>query len=225
LFTKDISAVKFKEIMRATSYLLPPNQRTVARFMNLSVIIDWAKKILRAFPQLTSEEQQIFGFLHKHTSIIMELGILFERINHISKRLKTEGLSQKTIKTSIAELQPLFFCGSLRIQKFATECLQYLKDEGEKLGKAKAVWHASSDVIESIFGSYKNRKSPNSLNGVTRHVMILPLLTAINTETGKSNICFKSVLESVFLRDLNQWSADNLTENLTVKRRKTLNVA
>ncbi|MDR3327881.1 MAG: hypothetical protein LBT04_07165 [Prevotellaceae bacterium] len=104
------------------------------------------------------------------------------------------------------ELQPLLFCGSSRIQKFATECLQYLKDEGEKLGNVKAVLHASSYVIESIFGSYKNRKLPNSLNGVTRHIMILPLLTAINTETGKSNICFKSVLESVFLRDLNQWS-------------------
>jgi hypothetical protein len=50
--------------------------------------------------------------------------------------------------------------------------------------------------------------------------MILPLLTKADTETGNSNIRFKSALESVFLKDLKQWKEDNLTENLIVKRRK-----
>ncbi|MDR3266689.1 MAG: hypothetical protein LBT24_03865, partial [Tannerella sp.] len=224
-FIKDVSAVKFKEIMRFASYLLPPKQRTIARFMNLSGIIEWAKKVLRVFPILTEGEQQIFGFLHKHTPLITELGALFDQINHISKRLKTEGLSKETVSTSIADLQSLLLCGNPRIQMVAKESIQYLQEEGDKLTDEKTIWHVSSDVIESVFGNYKIRKSPNSLNGVTRYVMILPLLTAINTKTGTSNICFKSALESVFLKDLKQWSDDNLTENMTVKRRKTLNVA
>jgi transposase-like protein len=222
-FIKDVSAIKYKEILRPTSYLLPPNQRTIARFMNLSTTIDWAEKILHAFPKLTGEEQEVFGFLHKHTSIITELGELFETINLLSKRLKTEGLSKETIKTSMAELQSLLYSKSSRVWKVAKDILQYLKEEGEKLKDKKTIWHASSDVIESLFGNYKSRKSPNSLNGVTRYVMILPLLTAINTETGTSNLCFKDALESVFLRDLEQWSDDNLTENLTVKRNEILN--
>jgi hypothetical protein len=69
----------------------------------------------------------------------------------------------------------------------------------------------------SCFGRQSMHKLSNEVTG---YVMILPLLTKVDTETGNSNICFKSALESVFLKDLKQWKEDNLTENLTVKRRK-----
>jgi len=224
-FVKAVSAVKFKEIMRPASYLLPPKQRTIARFMNLSATIHWAKKVLRAFPTLTSEERHVFGFLRKHISIIMELSEIFERIDVISTRLKNEGISQKTIQTSLTQLQSLTISTSSRVVMVAKASMQYLRQEMEKLSDAKTTWHASSDVIESLFGNYKNRKSPNPLNGVTRYVMLLPLLTKINMQTSISTICFKDALESVFLKDLKQWSNDNLTENLTTKRRKVLNAA
>jgi hypothetical protein len=76
-----------------------------------------------------------------------------------------------------------------------------------------------------MFGYYKSRKSPNLLNGVTTQVLILPVLTRIDSQTGKSTICFKSTLEHVLLHDLHDWKVNNLTEDLTVKRRKTLNRA
>jgi hypothetical protein len=76
-----------------------------------------------------------------------------------------------------------------------------------------------------MFGYYKSRKSPNLLNGVTTRVCILPVLTKMDSRTGRSTICFKSALEHVFLRDLHDWKVNNLTENLTVKRKKTLNSA
>jgi hypothetical protein len=54
----------------------------------------------------------------------------------------------------------------------------------------KAVWHISSDMIESLLGSYKSRNSPNPLNGVTEQVLILPLMTKINAKTGITTINF-----------------------------------
>jgi hypothetical protein len=38
----------------------------------------------------------------------------------------------------------------------------------------------------------------------------------------RSEINFKEMLESVFMKDLKTWSDDNLTENLAVKRKKKL---
>jgi hypothetical protein len=224
-FTKDIAGVKFREVMRPTSYLLPPKQRTVARFMNLSTSIDWAKKVLKSRHRFTNEEASVFGFLDRHIPIITELDELFERINPILQRLKNKGMSLKTIEVSVKELKLLTVSLSPRVVLVGKACIKYLEEEGNKLTGKKTVWNASSDVIESLFGNYKSRKSPNPLNGVTGYVMILPLLTRIDTETGKSSICFKSALETVFLKDLKQWKEDNLTENLTVKRRKLLNVA
>jgi ABC-type methionine transport system ATPase subunit len=39
-------------------------------------------------------------------------------------------------------------------------CMGYFIEEQGKLGNEKTVWHISADSIESLFGSYKSRKSP-----------------------------------------------------------------
>jgi hypothetical protein len=38
----------------------------------------------------------------------------------------------------------------------------------------------------------------------------------------RSEINFKEMLESVFMKDLKTWNDDNLTENLAIKRKKKL---
>jgi hypothetical protein len=86
----------------------------------------------------------------------------------------------------------------------------------------KTVWHASSDIIESIFGFYKFRKSKNQLNGITPYVLVLPLLTKMGEGYKPSPVDFKSSLENVFMKDLETWKNDNLTENLAVKRARKL---
>jgi transposase-like protein len=222
LFIKEIGEVKFREIMRPDAYLLPPKQRTIARFMNLSSSIDWARKMLSAFSRLTSEEQETFKFLFNHVPIITELHILFEAINSISKILKTNGLSHENIKICLEKMEPLLFCPHKRVAAVAQNCINYLNAEKGKLPDEHTVWSISSDGIESLFGYSKSRKSPNSLNGVTRQVLLLPLRTKVDAKTGTSNICFKSALETIFLKDLNTWQKKYLTENLTVKRSKLL---
>jgi hypothetical protein len=98
--------------------------------------------------------------------------------------------------------------------------MAYLREEAGKLNSEKDVWHISSDIPESIFGVYKARKSPNALNGVTSSVLMLPLLTGVNPESGSVRVDFKRAPESVFLRDIDWWTEDKLPENLMVKRRK-----
>jgi hypothetical protein len=224
-FITDIGDVKFRKIMCAEAYLLPPKQRTIARFMNLSASVEWARKMLAAFSKLTSGEQETFQFLFNHISIIIELHILFEAINSISKVLKKKGISYENIKICLAAMEPLLSCPHKRVAAVAQNCIDYLNEEKGKLPDETTVWSISSDGIESLFGYSKSRKSPNSLNGVTRRVLLLPLRTKVDAKTGMSNICFKTALENVSLTDLDKWQQKHLTENLTVKRRKTLMAA
>ena len=46
-FMQEVTQIKFREIMRPGAYLLPPGQRTVARFMNLSETVSWASRMLK----------------------------------------------------------------------------------------------------------------------------------------------------------------------------------
>jgi hypothetical protein len=47
-------------------------------------------------------------------------------------------------------------------------------------------------------------------------------LTKIEEGSSPSKIDFKASLESVFMKDLDTWKKNNLTENLAVKRRNKL---
>jgi hypothetical protein len=90
------------------------------------------------------------------------------------------------------------------------------------MGRDLQIYNASSDMIESVFGSYKFRKSPNTLHGVTPYVLILPLLTRMNVKGNGLETNVKANLENVYMRDLHQWTKEHLIENQTIKRRKKL---
>lgn len=49
-FNTDMAQCRYKEVMKPTAYLLPPKQRGIARFMNLSVVVKWAEKMLDIHP-------------------------------------------------------------------------------------------------------------------------------------------------------------------------------
>jgi hypothetical protein len=211
--------------MRPVAYLLPPGQRTVARFMNPAPCLRRAEKMLRLLDTLPREEQQIFKFLKNHNRLIRELNTVLSVFSRISGLMKEKGLSRENVGRSIRILMPLAGSPFPRVSRAVRECMDYLREEAGKPGTEKDVWHISSDIPESISGVYKARKSPGAPNGVTPSVLMLPLLTEVNPESGCVRVDFKRALESVFLRDIDRWAKDKLPENLTVKRRKKLNAA
>jgi hypothetical protein len=224
-YTKAIAKAKNRENMRPVSYLLPPKQRVLARFMNITPCIVWAKQILSSYNRLTQEEQTVFAFIKDHTLIIEELHEVTQAVTTISSYLKSKGASRTTIKEC---LRIISFMGNSKyngVVELSLTFKQYLIELGQKLPGQNHTWHVSSDIIESCFGKYKGRKSCNPLDGVTRQVLILPILTKLNTNTNKIGIDFKQALEMNSLSDLKHWSSHNLTENLTVKRRHVLNAA
>ncbi len=224
-YTKAIAKVKNRESMRPVSYLLPPKQRVLARFMNITPCIIWAKQILSSYNALTEEEQSVFAFIKDHTLIIEELHEVTQAVTTISSYLKSKGASSISIKECLRIISFMSNSKYPGVVELSFTFKQYLADLKKKLPNQDQTWHVSSDIIESCFGKYKGRKSCNPLDGVTRQVLILPILTKLNTNSKKINVDFKQALEMNFLSDLKHWSSHNLTENLTVKRRRVLNVA
>jgi hypothetical protein len=218
-FIKSLSSVKVREVMRPTSYLLPPVQRSIARFMNLSDIIKWSKQIIKIFPQLNETEKQVFNFVKINRNMINELNIVFRTVNNILTILKIKGLSKNTISACTAMLQTDMNVKDKGAVKVREAIKKYLEEGELKLKDDKSCWNASSDIIESMFGTYKFRRSKNRLNGITAYVLLLPLLTRIGGLHERPNIDFKDALESVFMKDLKTWTKNNLTENLAVKRK------
>lgn len=224
-YTKAIAGVRFRENMKSTGYLLPPKQRVIARFMNIAPIVQWSKQILKCFGKLSENEQRVFSFIKEHQQIIEELNEIILACGDISACLKNNGLSYKTVKACQETVKFMQASGIHGVVDISRCFEQYLMELKNKLPDKDATWHVSSDIIESCFGSYKSRKSCNHLDGVTRHVLILPILTKLDIKTRKVNINFKNALEQNLLSDLSRWSVDNLSDSMTVKRRKILKAA
>ena len=222
LYSKQLAEVKIREVMRPSSYLLPPRQRTMARFMNLSPVLKWSRQIDKNFSELSDEEAENFKFVKQHILLIEELEQIFNCVNSILKQAKNNGFSKKNINKYINEIQNNLTHNGTRVKQVKRFLCNYLKEEKEKIPTIKNTWHCSSDIIESLFGAYKFRKSPNLLNGITPYVLVIPLMAAVGHEPKSSNLDFKGNLESVFMQDLFVWKENKLTENLTIKRRKKL---
>ena len=79
--------------------------------------------------------------------------------------------------------------------------LEYFKREEAPLTVSI---NLSSDIIESTFGIYKSKKSPNKLYGVT------------------SFVHFKERIVNVKLKDISAWSTEHLPKNWVTERTKTL---
>jgi transposase-like protein len=224
-YMKELAQVKFKHVMNPVAYLLPPKQRSIARFLNLSQIVEWSDKILKNYNKLTSEEKTVFSFIPHYQSFIDELRSVLFCINSIEYEIKHNGLSLKSVKKCIEFIKQNLCSSNKRVIKISKQIGDYLSDEVRKLPFSKTCWHASSDVIESLFGVYKCRKSPNPLHGITPFVLFLPLHTRIGTKNGVVSFDFKSSLESVFMSDIDDWKNNKLLENQVCKRIKTLKAA
>ena len=221
-YMKELSQVKFKQVMNPVAYLLPPKQRTIARFINLSQVVEWSNKILMNYYNLTEQERKIFSFILRYASFIDELQNVLSCINSIEHEVKQKGLSINSLTNCMGYIKQSLFTGNERMIKIGEQIVQYLREETKKIPENNTCWNASSDVLESFFGVFKARKSPNLLHGVTPFVLFLPVYARLSK---KSNFDFKKSLESVFMSDIETWKKEKLFENQVYKRTKKLKIA
>jgi hypothetical protein len=224
-YMKELSGVKFREVMKPVAYLLPPKQRCIARFLNLSGVVDWSVKILTNHDRLTASQREIFSFIPRYASLIDELQEVLSCVHFIEREVKQNGLSVKSFNNCMERVKRGLSRGNARMVKMAGQVVDHLNNEVKKLPSPRTRWNASSDIIESIFGVYKHRKARNPLHGVTPFVLLLPLHARIGTKNRMIPFDFKHSLESVFMSDINDWRKNNLPENLVCKRTKTLKIA
>lgn len=99
----------------------------------------------------------------------------------------------------------------------------------EYLDKQKAVLtdytqnhNISSDIIESNFGIFKAKKSPNKLFGITSFVLFLPLYSKFMIENTAKTFNFKEWLVNIKLKDIDAYASKHMSVNWVKERTKIL---
>jgi hypothetical protein len=185
--------------------------------MNLGDTVKWSRKILAVLPKLTQEEQQTFGYLKDYDSLIRELSAVFEMVHQMLKIIKNEGISYGNIEKCLIIIQNK---GSKIPDALIIKIKNYFNNEKEKLPDETTIWHASSDVIESLFGKFKERAATNKLNGVTPLILSLGLYGQFQEPNDQTKDKVRNALQDVSMTDLKEWKQSYLIENQVVRRRK-----
>jgi len=206
-------------------YLMPPKRRAIARYMNLFTRIDWAHKMLQNDYKLTTVEKYYYGFVRRFASLVEELHDVMELYRHMEKLCKEKGLSHETAAECRKCITRTLLQGSDRMRRLGELLIEYITQEESLLETATSTHNISSDIIESVFGYYKDRMCSNKDNGFTSFVLLIPLHLMLSDfdECEKFSAC--GTIGKTTLNDVKKWRSDNLRPNIVSKRKNTLKTA
>lgn len=220
-FSKQVLNARLKYNMQEVAFIQPPQQRTIARFMNMSDWIRWAGSMQVVYHELQTNIKDIYRFVPENSSLIDELTEVMACINKIEKEVKTHGLSKESALRCKSLVSGRLMYGNERQRALGSFILEYF-DREVAFVEEDVAHNVSSDPIESVFGVYKSKKSKDKLTGVTPLILVMPLRLALSDSKASVSFDYKGCLEKEPHHNIKLWADDNLSPNLTSKRMQIL---
>ena len=196
-FTTLLGKKRLQYHLTDKAYLLPPNMRAISRFMNMSSWVFWGNEMLDCYDTLPEKMQEAYAFIKDYESLLKELQAVLCAVRHIEAICKNEGFSVMTSrKCKLYVITHVLGNAHSRQARAGIGMLEYLNREEAFLTGNMSI-NISSDIIESTFGIYKSKKSPNKLYGVTSFVLTIPLYPKVSNESVTKTINFKERIVNV----------------------------
>lgn len=204
--------MRFKLCCSRHAHLIPPNQRSKSRFLNIDTISKWGMKVLHALQnnEISPEDRAQLEWVKEKESFIIEMDLIMSTVQGISIILKNKGLSKQT-KSRCSSL--LRNCKKGKLKIFKEYMINYLSEYTKQISHRKEILLCCSDIIESTFGRYKNELSKNPMSGITDLVLIIPALTS-----SLSGEVVRAAIDNCKVKDIEVWKKNNLCNSLLAKR-------
>ena len=187
----------------------------------MDTYLDWAEKVL-CFGEDNMEciEREKYDtkltWLHDFKPYLKEWRTMLDMLNAAKNDVKINGLrrvSAKRFKKAVSDLNTK----TSRLKQLKREIIEYLNEESAVIDDPKP-WLGCSDIIESIFGKYKNFSAKTPMKEVGRAVLTMPVFTS---EISLEEV--KIAMENVSSQDVNIWLDENIGDTLFAKRKRAYN--
>jgi hypothetical protein len=202
-------------------FLIPPKLRNKGRFQAISNLTKWAKKMIDtgifatrgrakkgsilerlrgAFPQFNSLKSFMKDFAKTTTVTTSIMGIL-----------KNEGLKQSTNDRCVELLKKLDKRSKTR-EIINTWLENHIEIQKNVTTHSMPV---SSDIIESLFGKFKNTIERSPQADINRTALIMPILCGDLNKLG-----INRVLNEVRHKEIKEWEDENIGYTLRKERQE-----
>lgn len=159
-------------LSKTKSQYMPPGMRGKMRFANIFPCINWARKMLADWDNLSEEVKNRLVFLKEHTDFIqslIEVEIVFKTV---CEKLKNEGfglVQKQAILDKFSKME-----AGEKASVFIQNCKDYLENLTVKSeGLKQDYLLCCSDIIESYFGKFKTKVNPNNRSGLTEFIFVI----------------------------------------------------
>lgn len=204
------------------SFLAPPSQRSQCRYFNVEKLLDWAFNILNSpldtlvdlVPNiepdiLHSKLKEKFTWLAAYLDSLINWKLMVQITRFVETQIKLCGLNQETFSIIQQHLTTLVNYP----EEFTQKILGYLTIELSFIQPGQTLL-ATTDVLESLFGKYKQFSSRSPFKQIGQMFLSICLSTMTLTTT-----LVKEALETVRFLDVEDWAAQVFGQSMLSKRR------
>jgi hypothetical protein len=231
VFVKDCQRTRQQLQQTTGSFLQPPAWRQKSCYLNLESHLAWANDMLLLLNAKADETvakqlglsveqsrawlEEKLGWIQGYQDEIRQWSYFVKIVKCAEEEIKQKGLRQSSwqrIRQHLQQGKPV----SQREKHFRLQTLKLVRDEGAKV-PARQCYVGSIDVLESLFGKYKELAERGPCREITANVLMIPLfVTPLTAEL------LREALESVHEQDVRLWVDDHLESTPQKKKRIVL---
>jgi hypothetical protein len=178
-FLRDASHAKAKMRQTDLAFLLPPELKAKARWMNLDPLLKWSRKALdfvaspRPVPGVSLEtdvvEEQM-GWLRSYREPLLAWSEMLEVAAVTLNYVREHGYHAAAKDELQAELAPFTASEETSASRVAAGLLKFVDEQSRELSAGQRLL-GSSEVLESLIGKAKQLEGQQSKSGFTKTIL------------------------------------------------------
>jgi len=219
-FLADANRSKTELRQSHFAFLLPPDLKSKARWMNLDPLINWSEKVLhfvnspRPVPGMALEDEELqekMGWLLKYRSSLRQWADMLGVVNSTLKYIRKYGYHQNARNELNEILAPLAIPNS-HSRRVADRILDYVEEQSQEIPAGEHLL-ATTEALESLLGKAKQLQGQQSRSGFTK--MILSIAASVSQLTADK---ITSALSAIKVRNVIEWVANEIGPSVQAQR-------
>jgi hypothetical protein len=218
-FIGHVNQSRARLMLTDLACLIPPNLKAKARYMNISPLARWGRKALafldhaRDIPGQTVHRPAVeekLGWLREYREALYHWSVLLTIAETIEHYVRQEGYHATAAEQLRNRLEGLAINASA--QKMTEDALSFVMEQSAQSQPGERLI-GSSEVLESLFGKYKQ------MQGIHRQGGITPQLLALGASVGKQTTqTIRRAFATIQTRNVVQWCRQHLGLSLQAQR-------
>jgi hypothetical protein len=223
-FMSQVGLTRNRVQQTELSHFAPPPIKQKSRFMNLRSLLNWASMVLHHLDDPGSDSrkgisdqrmEEKLGWLREFANDVVQWNQCQAVIDRMLETINRQGLGSQTaelVNSSLKAHDTNWHNDNTSATRIGLQLVEWIGQSSSKLHEGERGW-LSTEILESLFGRFKQLERQHSKGGFTRLIAALPTL-CMRVSGEAVRIGFGRV-DSPLLR---KWIANTLGTTLTARR-------